>query len=109
MSVSSYKALEPVGTRLRANKNEKAVGSHLLDSPGAATGNRDCLQFVLSMYRDKLRPIFDPDIRCLGDIVDQILRHRRRQALAADQHNDVPGVTSEVHSGLPRGISAAYN
>ena len=64
------------------------------------------------MVRRRARPRRPVPVRTvmLGvsvDLLDQVVRHRRRQGRAAHQQGDRLGVPGQVHGGLPGGVGAA--
>ena len=96
---------EPVGVRLGADEDEHRRGGNARELPGLV--DRDLLQLVLSVRLAHLRPQPHGDLVGHGlDAVDEVLRHRLLEALAAIEDRHVRRA-SEVERGLPGGVGAA--
>ena len=63
--------------------------------------DRDGLQMGLSFDLYHARRRLDGDPGCLGNLLDQVLRHALLQRWPTHQQRDAAGVAGKVHGGLP--------
>src|SRR4051794_29472286 len=103
--VAADDALEPVRARRGPDEHEHRVDVLVVLAVVVADPQR--AQVVVAFGRDRLRVRAHVDVRDRRDLLDQVVRHRLLQAVAAHEHRDLARVAGEVHGGLPGGVRAA--
>ncbi len=64
---------------------------------------------LVAVRLDDGRVVFDVNVWRRLELVDQVLRHRRRERRTAHEHDYSTRVPRKVHRGLSRTVRAADN
>ena len=98
--------LEPVRPRPGADEHEARVD--LLDRVAAVrVANAQGAQAAVALRGHRLAPGAHLDVVERLDLLDQVVRHRLRQRVAADEHRHPACVRGEVYGRLAGGVGPA--
>src|SRR4051812_10368668 len=105
--VADDRVAEPVGVRRGADEDEQVAARDRLDLAGGALAQREAFEMVLavSLHDGRAHPYAYVVDR--PELLDQVVRHRPLQRLAAYEERDRVGVAGEEHRGLTGGVGAA--
>ena len=85
--VPDDRAVQPIGARRRADEARTTEPvSTFSSSPDTLSPQRQSLEVLVAVAADDLGAGADRDVRDAVDLLDQVVRHRRLQRRAADQH-----------------------
>src|SRR5580704_7699877 len=100
-------ACQPVGPGQGPNKDEHRTCRYAFNLVRIRAQYRDFLQSLVSMEFGNAGVSPYLNIGSLLDLVDQILGHRRGEAVTAYQKHNFFGIPGKVHRGLAGGICTA--
>jgi hypothetical protein len=89
------------------NTNSASLGRRSRRRAGPGTNSIAASRSVASLHRRDLGLGLDGHVRFRRQLVDQVLRHARRERLAAHEHRHRLGVAGEHHRRLPGRVAAA--
>src|SRR5208282_4762466 len=97
---------QPIGAGQGSDKNEHGTGGDAFDFGGVRAKHGNFFEMYFAVHLDDARVGPDLNVGPLFDLIDQILRHGAGKRSAADEHDDVVRVSSEVHGGLAGRVRA---